>query len=252
MRVYERLIISGGVVEHFKYQYASVKGEGKVNNVHGRSSRVVSELEQVKNRLKVLSRARTVLRRLINANAWRWYDDNDKPYIPKFYTFTFAENVTDLNMANYEWKKFRQKLEYKFGFKLKYVVVVEFQKRGAIHYHSVFFNLPYIPVAEVSEVWGHGFIKVNAIDNCDNIGAYVSKYMGKDVEDERLKGEKCYFSSRGLHKPIEVLEQKKIAPILQALCGYETYDSTFLNDYLGEVVYRQYNTNKVLNKSAIK
>ena len=27
-------------------------------------------------------------------------------------------------------------------------------------------------------IWGHGFIKINKIDNCDNVGSYVAKYIG--------------------------------------------------------------------------
>jgi hypothetical protein len=55
------------------------------------------------------------------------------------------------------------RLNYHIGHALKYVSVVEFQKRGAVHYHAVFFNLPFIVNDELAAIWSHGFIKINAI-----------------------------------------------------------------------------------------
>ena len=52
------------------------------------------------------------------------------------------------------------------------------------------------------------FIRCNKIDNVDNVGAYVTKYMTKDNTDESYKVEKSYFSSKGLFKPIEITDKK--------------------------------------------
>lgn len=51
------------------------------------------------------------------------------------------------------------------------------------------------------EIWGHGFVKINAIDKVDNLGAYITKYMTKDKADDRLKTEKGYLCSRNLQRP---------------------------------------------------
>lgn len=201
-----------------------------------------SEEQKVLNRLKTMKRARSNLMRLINANVRRWYDDDGRPYEPVFLTLTFAKNVQDIDEANKAFKNFRRRLEYEINGKLKYVCVIEFQERGAIHYHLVIFNLPYIPVSRLAEIWRHGFVKINVIKDVDNVGAYMSKYMGKDVMDERLIGEKCYFSSRGLHKPKEkALTEEEKDQLAAGLSGKEVYKAEFQNEYTGKTVYTQYN-----------
>lgn len=97
--------------------------------------------------------------------------------------------MTDLRRANGEFAKFVKRLKRYVGFSPQYVAVPEFQKRGAVHYHLLL-NCPYIPADELARLWGQGFVKVNAIDNVDNLGAYVTKYMTKDNVDERLAGQR--------------------------------------------------------------
>lgn len=201
-----------------------------------------SEEQKVLNRLKTMRRARSHLMRLINANVRRWYDDNGRPYEPVFLTLTFARNVQDIDEGNKAFKNFRRRLEYEINGKLKYVCVVEFQERGAVHYHLVVFNLPYIPAERLARIWRHGYIKINVIKDVDNVGAYMAKYMGKDVTDERLIGEKCYFSSRGLHKPKEkALTKEEIDQLAAGLSGKEVYKVEYQNEYTGKTVYTQYN-----------
>ena len=64
---------------------------------------------------------------------------------------------------------------------LKYLAVWEKQKRGAIHYHIIFFGFPFINLDDLNKIWGNGFVKINKIDvdSKDNRGRYVSKYLQK-------------------------------------------------------------------------
>lgn len=64
--------------------------------------------------------------------------------------------------------------------------------------------MEYTESSILQEVWGNGFIKINKIDDIDNVGAYICKYLTKINSDSRLKGRKCYFNSRGLKKPVQV------------------------------------------------
>ena len=149
-----------------------------------------------------ISRARLKIRRLIACNSGQHEGFKDK-----FMTFTFAKNIKNLREANALWSKFIPRLKKYVGHPLKYVAVVEFQDKtrgGVIHYHAVFFNLPYILNDKIAEIWSHGFIKINNVRKIHSIGAYVSKYLQKGVVDARLFNEKCYFTSRGLIKPIVV------------------------------------------------
>lgn len=235
----KKIIRSGDIVEVFEYEIPV--RTGIFLNPSGRAPDA-TETNKIINRYKVQKRAKKTLRRLVNANAGQYQDDRGRPYLPKFLTLTFAENITSINDANHEWKKFIQRLDRFIAYRAKYVVVVEFQDRGAVHYHAIFFNLPYIRKKKIEELWGQGFIRINAIDEVDNVGAYVSKYMGKDLEDDKLVGEKCYFSSRELLQPIETTEKSQVESVLSALPdGFKTYETSFNNDYTGEIKYRQYN-----------
>lgn len=233
-----KIVASGNIIEFYEYEKPVLEGYSDTKKSSSGRSVSANEFEKEVNRKKVLSRARRDLRRLINSNVNMYAG-----FTSKFITLTFKENLKDFSSANYEFKKFKQRLEDYFDKKLKYVVVPEFQKRGAIHYHVIFFNIPFIRSNVLSKIWNNGFVKVNKIDNVDNVGAYICKYMTKDNDDDRLLGKKCYFSSRGLYKPIEIKEKEKINNIVSSLPEYcLTYANTFENDY-NKTSYVQYNLN---------
>lgn len=125
----------------------------------------------------------------------------------RFVTLTFKDNVTDVKAANGEFHRFVKRLNYRvFGTKeakLKYLAVWERQKRGAVHYHMVLFSCPYIRAADLREVWGQGFVKVNRVrvDSRDNVGRYISKYFSKDVEEGGYR-QKKFFRSQNLAEPV--------------------------------------------------
>ena len=193
-----KLVISGNVVELYEYDIEQLRGFEKKNHVGRGGGDEITQEDKDLNRERVLLRAKRDLRRLINANVGVYREK------PKFLTLTFKKNITDTTEANYEWKKFRQRLEYRIKKKLKYIVVVEFQKRGAVHYHAVLFNMPYIHFSEYNKIWNNGFLQIDGLEDIedkdlsevDNIGAYVSKYMTK-ASAERLEGKKSYFTARG-------------------------------------------------------
>jgi len=236
-----KVVKSGNVIEIYKYEKGVFKGFINENGRAGNGS--ITDDQKEKNREISLMRARRNLRRIINANVGQWGDD----VTTKFLTLTFKENVSDLYEANYEFEKFIKRLNYKvFGkscSKLKYTVVPEFQKRGAVHYHVIFYNLPYTKSNVIQEVWGNGFVKINKIDDIDNVGAYICKYLTKSSVDGRLKGRKCYFNSRGLKKPVEYfLDDDELENIKKSLPEQAmTYTNEFENEYVGKVEYIQFN-----------
>lgn len=153
-----------------------------------------------------LGRAKKQIRRLVNSN----------PGMDKFLTLTFAENILDLKHANYEFKKFKQKLERRVGKKLKYLCVPEFQAKrgkkngdgGAVHYHLML-DMPFIPWEELSALWGHGRIKIEKIRDKNKAGSYIAKYISKtDCNDLRLFGRKIFFYSKNnLVKCVETVHK---------------------------------------------
>ena len=101
------------------------------------------------------------------------------------FTITYKENVTDPKILYSDFKKFMKKLKYKYN-DVDYINVVEPQGRGAWHCHILLrfndYKKIFIPNKEISELWGHGFVKVKAMKkDIDNLGAYLSAYLG-DVE----------------------------------------------------------------------
>ena len=253
-RVLKKIVQSGDIIEIYEYEKGYLKGYELTDSEKVKNGRLKGEKSNnyEEHRKQVLQRAKKNLRRLINANVGQY----GKEFTAKFLTLTFKDNVKDLDKANYEFEKFIKRLNYHcFGTKkanLKYTCVVEFQKRGAIHYHVIIYNMPYVKANDISNIWGNGFIKINKIDDIDNVGAYVSEYLGqaekgqgKDVADDRLQGKKSYFSSRGLFKPVEITDKKMVEQVAAALpkeCL--TYSSQFENEHLGNITYKQYNLKK--------
>lgn len=202
-----------------------------------------------KRRSDNLNVSKMKLRRLINSNI----DINDK-YNNKFVTFTFCDSVVggDYKRCKDEWKKFIKRLKYYLKVDdLKWVYVMEVQherlkKYGdkVWHFHCIFFNLPYVHFDDLNRLWGLGSTDIHCIDNIDNVGAYVVKYMQKDMIDTFGCGD-LYGRSRGnLQEPIEIKDSELIGKLLldfkkknQAPVFQKVLDT----DYYNNVVYTQYN-----------
>ncbi len=126
----------------------------------------------------------------------------------KFVTLTFRDNIQDIAVTNREFKNFIQRLNYYiYQTKtqlLKYIATWEKQKRGAIHYHVIFFDFPYVSKEKLQKLWSHGFVKINRIDvdSKENRGRYLSKYFSKDLELKEHK-KKAFFKSQNLKMPKE-------------------------------------------------
>ena len=225
-----KVVQSGNVVE--VYEYKNPVKTGFTGGKGGRKKGNVKSEECEENREKVLSRARKDLRRIVNSNI----EENSK-----FLTLTFAENITNVKSANYEFNKFIKRLNYNLEYKVAYSAVVEFQKRGAVHYHVILYNVPQkLDMSLLTAMWGNGYIKLNKIDNVDNVGSYICKYMTKCEDEEKLRGKKLYFNSRGLKKPQEIKEPELVCAVVGALQGQAPkYENTFVNDY-NSVNYKQY------------
>lgn len=184
----------------------------------------------------------------------------------KFLTLTFGENVTDYDQAMYSFKKFKQKIEYKINKKLEYVGAVEFQKRGAIHFHIVLFNCPYLKFNYLLDVWRKstlvgGSVDIRLIDNVDNVGAYVTSYLGKDLANDKFfteyKNKKRYVCSKNLKLPIVEKKDTLIKDHRDDLDNLEKilkgnkvleYKSTFKKEADNYLKFADDNTGEVVTK----
>jgi len=209
-------------------------------------------------------RSKRMIKRLIYANSFKWFKNNDKPYLPITLTLTFKENIQDLKQANYEFTKFIRRLNYETNgiegkdlkqSNLKYLAVFELQERGAIHYHMIFFNLPYIKniYDKLRDIWGQGrimvggkeqnFKKIKNQDQLKKIIDYFIKYIQKSIFDNQFPGQKKYITSKGLLKPQEQYFEEVIDLIeseIPSNClvykrdGETEYNNSDINDTVGQ------------------
>jgi len=188
-----------------------------------------------------IMRTRNTVRRLILSN----FDNT-----AKFWTFTFDNQKVpphvneDVQATNVYWKQFIQRMRRQFG-GFKYLTVLEFQKRGAVHYHCLT-DLPYVKQSLVQEIWANGFVSGNRIKHVDNLGAYLVKYMTKDLSDPRMFGNKTYQCSKGLQRPEEFrgLEAEKVIAALDLGQKKEVFTSSYPSEYLGLIRYKEYNLSR--------
>lgn len=228
---YVRLVTFGDRAEQFTYQKPYF-----YNFPPDRVERTTGQRDKNKERRSDnLYTARRKIQRLIHANA----NQNNRRYGLRFYTYTFEKNVTNLKEANLLWTEFSRKLRIRFR-GIKYLGVVEFQKRGAVHYHVLYFNLPFKRgiKREIEQLWGNGFIyakSIKAMGEIRNVGLYVSKYLQKEIMDIRLSGEKAYFTSKGLVKPQEYRDFIHISHILNGMESVIELKEKYVSHTYGEI-----------------
>lgn len=268
-----KIILSGNVVEVYNYEqpvwYATNKATKKNKMVYNPqhinfywpiavyppcspdteisylSFEIVEKKESIKSdeiRKQSIRRASANIRRLASCNFGEY---------SKFLTLTFkdgsVDDVGNIKECNREFKKFIQRLKYRVG-DFKYIAVVEFQEendRGAVHYH-VILNIPYVPHSDLLKLWGLGSVYIEAIkslEGVDNVGAYLTYYMSKDFSNDRLQGQKSYFTSRNLKKP-EILrghDAYEAERILMELDLKLVFTNHYESEQFGTIAYREYN-----------
>ncbi|MDR3504015.1 MAG: hypothetical protein P4L79_15710, partial [Legionella sp.] len=233
-----RSIKSGDILEIFMYKKPLYRGFTIAKKKPSLSVIPKTLEERLKNRERSMMRSRGKVKRLVNANAYKWHTISGRPFRPLFLTLTFKENIRDLKSANYELTKFIQRFNYfithiKRSY-CKYLGVPEFQQRGAVHYHIILFNIPFIEniYDELKKLWPMGMFKVNAVDNVKNVGNYVSAYMTKGKVDTRLISQMSYTASKGLLKPKEEWSADKIQKqVAEVPKNFEQFEKDYEDPY---------------------
>ena len=209
---YNKMIAYGTYFELFEYEKRISENRG---NSGKSASRIrVQDLESVrenienryKKRKDSVGRASMAFRRLVLSNL-------GKSENPLLLTFTYKENITDIKQGYFDFGAFIRATRYKFGQDFRYIAVPEFQKRGAVHFHALFWGLQSSAFGEecewpknrvTCESWKFGFVFLKQTDGDEKISSYLAKYLAKSFVDFRLKGQKSYISSRNIFRPIVV------------------------------------------------
>ena len=230
-KIFSKAFISGDYFEYYSFKTPIKKSKAKQT----KDRRDLSDSEKLANRHQSLVRIRKNLKRFLYCNTDLLY----------FWTFTFRDNVDDIDCANRLFKKFIQRLRYKYP-DIKYIAVVEFQKRGAVHYHVVLNQR--VDFYEMSGIWRYGFCLVKRVNNRRHLVNYVLKYLKKvSPKDRRLWGKKVYHTSRNLNKPEDVtnmsmcdfafLLRERMAKNWLNVSNFKVRSGSFVSDYVGEVQF---------------
>lgn len=100
-----------------------------------------------------------------------------------FITLTYAKQTRDHLQVGNDYKNFLARLKRKYkGYDLQAIRVLEPHASGCWHLHALVklvgsdcFDLP---KKDLEAVWGLGWVHVRRLQNVDNIGAYLSGYLG--------------------------------------------------------------------------
>ena len=225
MIIYKKAIFSGNFTELLEYENG-LKINFKVENIKKRTKKGSVKKIRPDNYI----RAKNTIKRLA------WANQNS---FKTFITLTFAENVTDINLANKQLNLFQKRIKRAFP-DVQYLGVMEFQKRGSIHYHFLFSH--YVSADLLADYWGQGFVKIQKIKNKKNLGQYIVKYMTKELfNDNRYFMKRKFFYSRNLKKPIIITCQKLIDKIFNLNYNEiklnKLFSTNFNIDYIGKIQY---------------
>lgn len=148
-------------------------------------------------------------------------------------TLTYKENMTDPKRLYEDFRKFNMRFQTyckTHGYsKPEYIVMMEPQGRGAWHAHLLYIwqdqKAPYISNQDFRELWGYGFVRIKKLDNVDNVGAYLTAYLGDMEIDEmdvsKAVGKQC--------KVVEVEDEdgKKVKKAIVKGARLDLYPANF-------------------------
>lgn len=213
-----------------------VKEKG-VDEIVGEVTKI-DEKEYTRRKADILQTKRK-LTRLIQSNVGQWNETD------KFLTLTFEGKPPTRQQVVDDFKYFNKKFKRKYGDGFEYIAVIERGEQGTkrLHLHIVCFNLPYVDHREIAELWGKGFVYINAIDEIGDVATYMTKYIDKTLHDNYIgKGQRFYFPSKNLKKPQEIfLNDNEIEHFINYEdIGFPTFEFGFNSQYVGECMYTKF------------
>lgn len=259
---YTKTISYSDLLEYYEYEKSITNNgrggrtyQGTVRSEHlaqnGTDTICTREPEQTK-RTDNAHRTAMVFRRLVSANLGQF----DKPLL---ISLTYAENITDIRRGHEDFNNFARNVRGTYGKHIRYIAVPEFQKRGAVHFHALFWGLNTQELARserqtrvFARLWGHGYVDLVATDGDHKIAGYLSKYMAKAFKDKRLSGKKAFVCSRNIRRPV-IQKNPLITPYFYGgLLGIPDlstaevlYEKTFVSQWLGKGRYRLFKIKQI-------
>lgn len=230
-----KIISSGNRIELYHYTGNQEYGF-EPRNKTGRKGKGMAN--NIQNKKDNLNRARNKIIRYANCN----------PDLLTFISLTYKENMQDLKLSKHHLHMLCKTIQKDYK-DFKYLYVLEFQSRGAIHYHMLC-NYPIIiKTAKTKELksqehkelermfreryWSYGWVDIRHLgqEGNTNAGLYVSVYLVEELLNSDLQGSKCYGHSRNLKKPSEdtVMVESNIDSILKDFV--KSHDLKYASSY---------------------
>ncbi len=240
-----KVIKCGDYLQVFRYKETKViKDKEPLDNdklYHKKSSCRVKDKIEYRN----IMRTKFTCQRLAKANAKEW---------KSFITLTYADNMQDIPQAKKDFEYFVTNIKKKKP-DFKYISIIEFQKRGAVHFHllsNLSLNDTNIIVKQKDndkycdvKHWKKGFTSFESVEgDIKKIIGYISKYMTKECDD-RLFNYRRFSSSQNLLKPevnyISFRNDKERKWLYNEIKGREgIYTSTYFDKFDNEVYFTEF------------
>jgi len=192
---------------------------------------------------------------------------------PSLLTLTMYQELP-LEASVHLFTAFIARLRRESQTEFRYIAVPEFQKRGAVHFHVLIWGLNHLAchgyfkrdfrgkntfycetwqeekcectTRYCGRLWLRGFSDHFATDGSPKLVGYLSKYMRKTMQDVRLTGEKAYYASRNIMRPVSIaaptLALAKIEVIKQEVIhsGELMNEREFDTPWLGRCTYKRF------------
>jgi len=232
---YTNIIQYGKTIELYEYQY-DLPNKSRSRIEYTRSERP----KRVDRRKDNIKRIRREFVRLVRANL-------DTRGSPTFVTLTFV-GLVGIERAWRCFHSYNRRLRRACGRDIVYIAVVEFQRRGSVHFHVLYWGLDNYVKNErntrfIQHLWGYGFIDCFFTDGSPKLAGYTAKYMSKAVFDSRLCGRRAYNTSRNVLRSVRT-SLKVARSFLDELVGVDNLPcrtSVYDTMWLGRCHYKQYN-----------
>lgn len=203
--MYSQRRSQGGYIKKLdKDNYIDLR-TGELNRFNHLSNRA----DDISNIAKSLAQGRDILNtNITDVSKCRWL------------TLTYAENMTDSDRLVKDFRDFNKRCRSIFGH-YEYITCAEPQGRGAWHLHCVLIfqdKAPYMSNDIVAECWKQGFVKIKKLDDVDNVGAYLTAYLG-DIE--LAEGESAVHGA--VIKSVDIVDEQGNKQVKKYIKGARLY-----------------------------
>lgn len=221
-----KYVLTGKKIRHYEYDFSLYSNFKRGEPVIKKGQRKTGQKST-----KSINRVKDNLVLTIQSNITNY---------SKFLTLTTKDTCLDRDEFLRRFQVFRKNFKRIFGYSLKYVGVLERQKKrgkkegnsGSIHCHLVVFNPKKLDFNKLKRCWGYGSVDIKKIDLVDNLGVYMAKYLTKDNLNDFNK--KLILKSRNLKKPhvIYSMDELGATELTGEIIGIPVFEKSYEKSYL--------------------